>query len=906
MVSAEFFIPYGHCYLWKPGLIGLHIVSDALTALAYYSIPLTLTYFVAKRRDIPFNWIFLLFGAFIVSSGTTHIMEIWTLWHPNYWLSGLLKAFTAVVSLYTAGKLVSLLPQALKVPSAVELEAVKTEIKDRQRVEAALRESTIRLRHQNKVLTKLAKNQALNQGDLSAALKEIAEATAQGVGVERASVWLFDSTGTKLQCLDLFENALNQHSQGGELAVADYPAYFQALSQEQLIIADDAHTDPRTREFSSSYLTPLGIASMLDVPILLGGQMLGVLCSEHIGATRCWTPEDQNFARSAADLVSLALEARERKQAQDKLHRSEKRYRELFESSVDGIVIADMAGRLIDCNARYQNMLGYSLEELKQKRCCEITPEKWYPREAEIIEKQVLERGYSDTYEKEYIRKDGTVFPVELTAYCQRNDFGQPETMWAIVRDISFRKQAEAEIIRSKDLLESIFNESADAIFLVNPETNLITDCNQRAVELFEASSKNELLNIEGHTLQKEGFTPEEVSSIMDELNRYGVWSRELEYVTRTGNLFWGNIAVKPIHVAGQNMNLIRVTDITDRKWAEEALRQSEAREREKAQALELTLSELKQTQGQLIQTEKMSSLGRMVAGVAHEINNPVSFIYGNLVHARRYFQDLIGLIKTYQQSYPNPTPEIQQVAEEIDLDFLVEDWQKLMNSMRVGTDRIREIVLSLRNFSRLDEKELKPVDIHEGINNTLLILQHRLRAEGNAGEIEVIKDYGQLPLVTCYASQLNQVFMNLLANAIDALETQTSPRRITISTKVVSCQSSVVSGQEQQTTDDEQRTTDWVAIRIADNGSGMSEEVKKKIFDPFFTTKPVRSGTGLGLSISHQIVVEKHRGQLKCISAPGQGTELIVEIPVTCVTDANSDSTQIYTNREMMSAAAF
>jgi signal transduction histidine kinase len=204
----------------------------------------------------------------------------------------------------------------------------------------------------------------------------------------------------------------------------------------------------------------------------------------------------------------------------------------------------------------------------------------------------------------------------------------------------------------------------------------------------------------------------------------------------------------------------------------------------QQAVALELALDKLKRTQAQLIQAEKMSSLGQMVAGIAHEINNPISFIYGNLTPGRHYCQDLLSLVELYQQTYPHPPLEIQQFVEEIDLDFLVEDWQKLMDSMQVGAERIREIVRSLRNFSRLDEKDLKPVDIHEGIDNTLLILQHRFRAEGDHPEIQVIKEYGQLPLVTCYASQLNQVFMNLVSNAIDALENQPSPRVITIHTQ--------------------------------------------------------------------------------------------------------------------------
>jgi len=314
----------------------------------------------------------------------------------------------------------------------------------------------------------------------------------------------------------------------------------------------------------------------------------------------------------------------------------------------------------------------------------------------------------------------------------------------------------------------------------------------------------------------------------------------------------------------------------------------SETKELKKAQELERAYSELKHTQIKLIQSEKMSSLGRLVAGIAHEFNNPVSFIYGNLNHAKNYFQDLMGLVELYQQTYPNPAPEIQTLISEIELDFMVKDWSKLISSMEVGAERIKQIVLSLRNFSRLDEKELKLVDIHEGIDSTLLILQHRLRSQGDSLEIEVIKNYGQLPRLTCYASQLNQVFMHLLNNAIDALQTQPSPRRITISTEVASEHWSIVSDNEQRTTNNKQRTTNnkqrttsCILIRIADNGPGMSEETQKRIFDPFFTTKPVGSGTGLGLAISHQIVVEKHQGQISCISELGQKTEMIVEIPL-------------------------
>jgi|AGSF01.1.fsa_nt_gi Predicted ATPase len=288
----------------------------------------------------------------------------------------------------------------------------------------------------------------------------------------------------------------------------------------------------------------------------------------------------------------------------------------------------------------------------------------------------------------------------------------------------------------------------------------------------------------------------------------------------------------------------------------------------EKNERLEQTLRELKLTQAQLIQTEKMSSLGQMVAGVAHEINNPVSFIYGNLTPASEYVKDLLKLIELYQQHYPEPVDEITEEIETIELDFLTEDLQKLLDSMKVGAERIRDIVLSLRNFSRLDEAEMKSVDIHQGIDSTVMLLQPRLRKQGGRLGIEVIKNYAKLPLITCYASQLNQVFMNILTNAIDALELardfpekpQNNPT-ITITTEVT--------------------YRNFVIIRIADNGPGMSTEVLHKIFDPFFTTKPVGSGTGLGLSISHSIVVSSHGGKLTCVSAPGEGSEFIIEIPI-------------------------
>ncbi|MDJ0555149.1 MAG: AAA family ATPase [Microcoleaceae cyanobacterium MO_207.B10] len=286
----------------------------------------------------------------------------------------------------------------------------------------------------------------------------------------------------------------------------------------------------------------------------------------------------------------------------------------------------------------------------------------------------------------------------------------------------------------------------------------------------------------------------------------------------------------------------------------------------EKNQHLTHTLAELQQTQTQLIQTEKMSSLGQLVAGVAHEINNPVNFIYGNLNYAQEYAKDLLDVISIYQENYPEPVAAVADIMAEVELDFLVEDLPNILTSMKVGADRIKEIVESLRNFSRLDQSEVKNVDIHEGIDSTLMILQNSLKAKPQELEISVVTKYAKLPKIDCYPGELNQVFMNIISNAIDALQPLRKERserqpQITITTEI--------------------EAENQVIIRIADNGMGMNEAVQKRIFDPFYTTKPVGKGTGLGLAISYQVVVERHQGELECISNLGEGTEFVIKIPL-------------------------
>ncbi|MCT7949410.1 response regulator [Ancylothrix sp. C2] len=321
-----------------------------------------------------------------------------------------------------------------------------------------------------------------------------------------------------------------------------------------------------------------------------------------------------------------------------------------------------------------------------------------------------------------------------------------------------------------------------------------------------------------------------------------------------------------------QNLQLKQ--EIEERYEAQMALQkltqELEERVNERTHKLSDALHILQETQLQLVQTEKLATLGQLVAGVAHEINNPLSSISGNLACAEGFMENIIEHLRLYQENYPTPAPQIQEHAEEIEVDYLLEDLPKIIASMKVGTERIQALSLSLRNFYRSDSSKKEPVNLREGIDSTLLILQHRLKGKGNRPVIEVIKKYGDLPLVTCYPGQINQVFMNLIANAIDAIEeagtrgylaSPKQPGKIEIHTQSLDSQS--------------------VIIRVKDNGAGMAEEVKNKIFEPMFTTKPIGRGTGLGLSISRSIIEEKHGGKLICDSEITQGSEFIIHLPI-------------------------
>ena len=705
--------------------------------------------------------------------------------------------------------------------------------------------------------------------------------------------------------------------------------------------------------------------------------------------------------------MAVGIDISDRQQALDALRESEEQFRSTFEQAAVGICHISLDGHWLFVNQKVCHLLGYTQEELKALTFGDVTHPDDLNSDLEYVRQLLAGEIPSYSIQKRYIRQDGSLIWVQLTAMLVREESGKPKYFISVIQDISSRIALEKELALRQARFDAFFCSATAGLAIVDnqlrfvqinemlaeingiPATDHIgktfSDILPELAPILEATYRQVLttgkpiLNLElsGETPKQPGvernwmcsYFPlpgqdgtligagavileisdrkraEEalqksesrnralIQALPDLLFRMSFDGTYLDFHAPTEDsllmppsLFMG----KKIHevmppevaeftmqnlltaiatgepqvyeyqmqamdgkmrdyearyaVSGETEALVIVRDISDKKAAEHALKASEAQLREQAQELQKTLRELQKAQFQLIQSEKMSSLGQLVAGVAHEINNPVSFIYGNITPATEYAEDLLRLLQLYQEQYPNPTREITEEIQAIDLDFLKGDFPKVLSSMKMGATRICDIVLSLRTFSRLDEAEMKEVDIHEGIESTLMILENRLRVQPNRPEIQVIKTYGNLPKVDCYAGQLNQVFMNIISNAIDALEMGirdwglgTGERRIDQEEKAFSSLSSVPTIRICT----EVKSSNHVSIRIADNGSGINEEVRRRIFDPFYTTKPIGKGTGLGLSISYQIVVEKHSGSLRCFSQMGKGTEFVIKIPI-------------------------
>ncbi|PSB29085.1 PAS domain S-box protein [Stenomitos frigidus] len=536
------------------------------------------------------------------------------------------------------------------------------------------------------------------------------------------------------------------------------------------------------------------------------------------------------------------------------------------------VIVLDPQGRVVRFNRACERVTNYSFMDIKNQPLWQLFVNADVAQQTKTEFESLTVSSFPRQYEGVWDTTEGVHKLVAWSDTVLLNDQGAIAYVIKTGIDITDRKQAEEELRASEQRLSLLFRQTPLAVVEWNTQFE-VTAWNPSAERIFGYSAA---VAIGRHALEL--IVPSTarplVQQVMDALLKQRGGSNSVnENITQDGRTIvceWYNTPLAD--EAGRVTGVASLAlDITDRTQAETALKQAK-------EEAETALQTLQQTQGQLIQAEKMSGLGQLVAGVAHEINNPVNFIYGNLTHTAEYTHDLLELAQLYQQKYAVPDAQIDEKLAQMDFAFMIEDLPKMLSSMKVGADRIRQIVLSLRNFSRLDEAEMKPVDIHEGIDSTLMILQSRLKATADHPAIEIVKDYGALPLVECYAGQLNQVFMNILANAIDALDgynkqrsvpsAQREPSQITIRTKLV--------------TDKHQTNhVNRVAIQIQDNGPGMTALVQQQLFNPFFTTKPTGKGTGLGLSISYQIVVDKHHGSLHCVSQPGQGSEFWLKIPV-------------------------
>ncbi|MEG4864223.1 PAS domain S-box protein [Microcoleus sp. CZ3-B2] len=571
-----------------------------------------------------------------------------------------------------------------------------------------------------------------------------------------------------------------------------------------------------------------------------------------------------------AYISTIARDISDRFQAEQALQVSQARFAGIVEIADDAIISVDADQKIILFNQGAERIFGWTAAEAIGQSLNLLLPEAFVAPHSHLVSnfgdgvKQA--RNMGNRKEIFARRRDGTQFPAE--ASISKLEVAGEIIFTAILRDVTASRQAEEFVRLSEERYRSLAMATAQMVWTTNASG--IFDRPQPDWMAYTGISLEEKDNsIEAVHPEDRDRTRQAWKRAIETKSLY-----EVEHRLRAADGSYRHFWVRGVPLLAADGSIREWvgthTDISDRVQVLEALKQSEGQYRSQAAELEKAVRELHQAQTQLIQTEKISSLGQLVAGVAHEINNPINFIYGNITHASQYATDLLSLLNLYQEKYPNPVPEIVEAAEDIEIDFLMEDFTKILESMKVGADRIRDLVVSLRNFSRLDESQMKLVDIHEGIESTLLILQHRIKANVVRPAIEIIKEYGNFPPVECYVGQLNQVFMNLLGNALDALEEYNSSHssqeiysrhnRIRISTSA---------------------NSDTVTIRIADNGMGINQEVIGKLFDPFFTTKPVGKGTGLGLSISYQIIVEKHRGKLQCISAPGEGAEFVIEIPI-------------------------
>jgi PAS domain S-box-containing protein len=570
-------------------------------------------------------------------------------------------------------------------------------------------------------------------------------------------------------------------------------------------------------------------------------------------------------------IVLTALNINDRKLAEITVQKQEQLLRSMYEGVENSITIVDVSEEqdfyFVKWNHATEKITGIASDDITGK-----TPEELLGEIQGGIVRQNYQRcltlGTSITYE-ECLPFQGRDIWWLTTLHPLKDEQDKIYRIVITTFDITDRKAAEAALRQKEAQYRAIFESIEDGILICELDHGKMVATNPGASEIF-GYSESEFMQLSPPDYVHADSLPK-FTNFLDTVRAGKPFFCEAVDIHKNGSLVDVEIKAVPLLYNHKPHALALVRDISENVRLEAERKAAEVALKMRAEELAIALQELQRTQTQLVQSEKMSSLGQLVAGIAHEINNPVSFIHGNLKHINTYTQDLLDLVFLYQKIHPQSEPTIIHKIEDIDLDFLQEDLPKVLHSMETGTERIRDIVCSLRVFSRLDEAEVKAVNLHEGIDSTLMILQHRLKADMVRPEIKVCKHYGEIPLVECFAGQLNQVLMNIVANAIDILEARDKKRSL----------ADIKQSPSMITITTEMMPSKHVMIRIADNGPGVPEALRERLFDPFFTTKAVGKGTGMGLSTSYQIVTEQHRGQLYFRSTLNQGTEFVIEIPV-------------------------
>ncbi|MEG4575470.1 GAF domain-containing protein [Microcoleus sp. N3A4] len=963
--SPTQYMPHGHCYLWQTPLVWLHVTGDFLIAIAYYSIPAMLIYFILKRRDIPFLGIFALFGAFIILCGTGHLLDIWTLWHSAYWLSGIEKGITALVSCFTAGQMVTLLPQFLSLKTPQELEVInrklqseiavredaelalrhayddletkvqertaqlretndylEAEIRVRIAAESALRERELRLTEQQIALLELAQNSSIYEGNIGEALREITQMATRTLNVERGSVWFYREDKSALGCADIYEQTPNQHSEGAELKVADYPSYFQALKTEQTIAAVDAKTDPRTQEFRESYLIPLNISSMLDVPITHQGRIAGVICLEHQGTPRKWTLDEQSFASYLAQMTALAMEARDRKQAELNLRSVTERLQYLL-ATTPAVIFSCQLGGNYDVTFVSENvfsMIGHEAREFVDGSL------DWHsivhPEDREVVNSsfaQILEKG-TISYEYRELHKDGSYRWIYDEVKLVKDAAGIPVECVGYGVDITARKQAEAalhqqvkrerlvnsiqERIRSSLNLEEVMTMAVEEVrqFLSTDRT-LIYRFNPDysgfiAVESVAANRMSILgIDINDPCFQEHYVSVYEQGHLraIDDIYTAGISECHINLLSEfeikanlvipilQGKKLWGLLIAH--HCRSQrhwNSSEIESLKQISVQLAI-AIQQSTLFEQAKTEISERKLAETALQKAVVAADKANRAKSEFLSSMSHELRTPLNAILG--------FSQVMVRDSSLNNQHQQHLEIINRAGEH--LLSLINDILE-MSKIEAGRTQLNE---SSFNLMRLLET-LKEM--------------FRLKAKSKGLQLNFEVVDGVPPFLNGDEGKLRQILINLVGNAIKFTETGSvtlqvkkkveesfvaesaefsdTQESLAVETAAIQTKPAWVGSEQSSQADfdgvdanDLHRVFLRLQFEIEDTGPGIAAEEMNKVFEPFEQTKTgqeSQQGTGLGLPISRKFV-QMMGGDIAVSSTPGVGSKFAFDIEI-------------------------